>query len=209
MPITHCILGKTNSVISNTKFILSHYQALGQCKSYITKHFPNATQIVTNSTAEAAHFLQDKNNTPLIRVPDECKSSNTIIIGNKVLAEMYNLKILKLNINDIENNMTRFIIIGKKNQKISGKDKTSLIFTTENKPGALNNVLNTFANYNINLLSISSRPSKKKMGEYLFYVDINGHQLDNKLSHVLTKIEKIVNFYKVLGSFSITSIETC
>jgi prephenate dehydratase len=203
LPIKHCLFGKSPQVIDSVSYILSHYQPLGQCKRYISTHFPNAYQIVTGSTAEAARFLDSEGTVTLPGVPSECTPDNTVVIGSDCLLSVYDLTMLADSINDIQNNVTRFVVIGVNSTVITGKDKTSLVFTTQNNPGALYEMLGIFAQNNINLLSISSRPSKKQLGEYLFYVDVEGHCDELGLRDVFSTVERQSEFYKFLGSFPV------
>ena len=158
MPINHCLLARTTEFSSITG-IISHPQALAQCQDFIHNEMPfNVNIIEASSTAEAARNLQNYNLT-------------YAAIGSEKTAETYNLNILKRNINDDKTNQTRFVLIGDFETKTTGHDKTSLAFSTENKPGALLKVLEIFMKNNINLSYIASRPSKQKFGEYIFIVN--------------------------------------
>mgnify|MGYP001177513863 FL=1 len=201
IPITHCLFGKSGVERDLVNYVLSHYQPLGQCKEYLTTHFPKAYQIVTQSTAEAAAFLC--RGLFLSAIPDDCTPENTVVIGSKRLALEYPVMLLEENINDSAHNHTRFIVIGENSIASTGIDKTALVFTTDNTPGALHQILGLFSEQDINLLSIASRPSKKQLGEYLFYVDVEGHCMDESLQRVLLNVKNIAVFYKLLGSFPV------
>ena len=139
MPIHHCLLARTTEFSSITG-IISHPQALAQCQNFIHNELPfNVNIIEAPSTAEAARSLQNYNLT-------------YASIGSKKTAETYNLNVLKENINDDKTNQTRFILIGDFETEATGNDKTSLAFSTENKPGALLNILEIFMKNNINLI---------------------------------------------------------
>lgn len=112
------------------------------------------------------------------------------------------LEILKANIQDTDNNETRFIVVSKEDHEITGSDKTSIIFSIyEDRPGGLYNILGIFQKDNINLTKIESRPSKKGLGKYLFFVDFNGHKDDETIQKILDEIDKNTYFLKVLGSY--------
>ena len=148
LPISHCLLARTTEFSSITG-VISHPQALAQCQDFIHNELPfNVNIIEAASTAEAARNLQNYNLT-------------YAAIGSKKTAETYNLNILRENINDDKTNQTRFVLIGDFETEVTGNDKTSMAFSTENKPGALLNVLEIFMQNHINLSYIASRPSKK------------------------------------------------
>ena len=188
MPIRHCLLSRTTEFYSITG-IISHPQALAQCQNFIHDEMPfNVNIIEATSTAEAARSLQNYNLT-------------YAAIGSKKTAEVYNLNILKENINDDKTNQTRFVLIGKFHTKKTGHDKTSIAFSTENKPGALLNVLEIFMKNNINLSYISSRPSKTKFGDYIFIVNFDGHIEDLGIKNTIDEIQKQTTFMRFLGSY--------
>jgi prephenate dehydratase len=201
VPIQHALLGKSKLDLDNVKFVLSHYQALGQCHDFLSLHLPSAIQVAAESSASAASYLVSNDVNRMSGLPNEANIDNAVIIGRESLAALYGLKVIKPNVNDNPNNITRFWIIGNENKSISGNDKTSLVFTTPNKPGALHEILGVFSKNNINLISIASRPSKKKLGEYLFYVDLEGHQQDLVLRRVLSLVKSNSEFYRLFGSF--------
>lgn len=188
MPIRHCLLSRTTEIYSITG-IISHHQALAQCQNYIHTEMPyNVNIIEATSTAEAARSLQNYNLT-------------YAAIGSKKTAEVYNLNILKENINDDKTNQTRFILVGNYTTEKTGNDKTSIAFSTENKPGALLEVLKTFLESNINLSHISSRPSKINFGDYIFFVNFDGHIQDEKIKLAIEKIKSQTTFFRFLGSY--------
>lgn len=188
MPINHCLLSRTTEFSSITG-IISHPQALAQCQDFIHNEMPfNVNIIEAPSTAEAARNLQNYNLT-------------YAAIGSAKTAETYNLNILKENINDDKTNQTRFILIGDFETEETGNDRTSLAFSTENKPGALLNVLNVFMENHINLSYISSRPSKHKFGEYIFIVNFDGHIHNPKIMHTIQQVKEQTTHLRFLGSY--------
>lgn len=192
MPINHCLLSRTTEFTSITG-VISHPQALAQCQDFIHNELPfNVNIIEAASTAEAARSLQGYNLT-------------YGAIGSKKTAEVYNLNVLKENINDDKTNQTRFILIGNYETEITGHDKTSLTFSTENKPGALLNVLEIFMKNKINLSYISSRPSKQKFGEYIFIVNFDGHIKNPEMQKAIDEVKEKTTHMRFLGSYEKSS----
>ena len=188
MPISHCLLARTTEFSSITN-VISHPQALAQCQDFIHNELPfNVNIIEASSTAEAAKSLQNYNLT-------------YSAIGSKKTAETYNLNVLKEGINDDKTNQTRFILIGDFETDKTENDKTSMAFSTENKPGALLSVLEIFMANHINLSYIASRPSKHKFGEYIFIVNFDGHIHDPKILHTIQQIKEKTTYIRFLGSY--------
>lgn len=188
IPIHHCLVSKAKD-IKKIKKIISHPQALAQCQNFICKHFDsNIEQIEKASTSKAAQELVDL---------DESYAA----IANKRTAELFKLNVLAKNINDEHDNKTRFIMLSRCSTTVTDSDKTSIAFATKNQPGALVKVLNVFDALNINLSYIDSRPSKKNLGEYVFFVDFEGHITDEPSQKVLDLIRLNTNYIKILGSY--------
>lgn len=188
MPIHHCLLARTTEFSSITG-VISHPQALAQCQNFIHNEMPfNVNIIEAPSTAEAARSLQNYNLT-------------YASIGSRKTAEVYNLNVLKENINDDKTNQTRFILIGDFETEETGNDKTSIAFSTENKPGALLNILEIFMKNNINLSYIASRPSKHQFGDYIFIVNFDGHIHNPQIMKTIKEIKEKITFMRFLGSY--------
>lgn len=188
IPIKHCLLSRTTELYSITG-IISHPQALAQCQNFIHNEMPRHLNIIeATSTAEAARKLQEYNLT-------------YAAIGSEKTAEIYNLNILKCNINDDPDNKTRFALIGDFETPKTQNDNTTLAFSTENKPGALLEILQIFHDYDINLSYIASRPSKIKFGEYTFFVDFDGHISDEKITKLTDEIKNRSHYYRFVGSY--------
>lgn len=187
MPIRHCLLSRTTEISSITG-IISHPQALAQCRNFIHESLCRPNIVEVASTAEAARSLQDYNLT-------------YAAIGSQKTAEIYYLNILKENINDDPDNKTRFAIIGDFETPKTGNDVTTLAFSTENKPGALLEILQIFHNYKINLSYIDSRPSKVKFGEYTFFVDFDGHTTDEIVQKAIEEVKSLTHYYRLVGSY--------
>lgn len=188
MGVSHALVGFAKNK-SDIKVVRSHPQALAQCKKYLQDNFPDSLiEEATLSTSAAIRSL----------VSEE---PEVAAIGSIECAEMYDVPVLEHNINDETNNQTRFILLGKFMSPQTGYDKTSITFSTENKAGALNKILTILENYNINMSYIDSRPSKKELGEYVFYIDIEGHILDGKVQKAFDEIKSFVKMFYVIGSY--------
>ncbi|MFA5358099.1 MAG: prephenate dehydratase [archaeon] len=185
IPINHCLL--SNSKKEAVKKILSIETVFAQCKKYLRKNFPDAELIGMPSTAQAALIAS--------------KKPGSAAIGSSLASKLFSIKILEEEINDEKNNQTRFFVIGKKMPEPKGKSKTSIVFGTKNIPGALFNVLKVFADSNINLTKIESRPSKEKNWEIVFFVDFEGSAFEGAGKKAVSEIKKLCKFVKILGSY--------
>ena len=189
-PIKHLLLAKTKD-ISKIKTIISHPQALAQCGKYLYKNFKDAEIKDVSSTSYAAQKVS-------------LSEDETIAaIANETCAKIFNLNILSKDINDEKDNATRFYILSRKEIKHSKIGKTSIIISTINKPGALCQVLEIINKHNINLSYIDSRPSKKKLGEYIFLIEMEGFIEENKIKTAIEELKSYTEFLKILGSYSV------
>lgn len=187
--IEHCLITFAKD-FSQIKKIKSHPQAISQCYDYIYSKFND--NIVLESESSTANAVKSLT----------VEQPQVAAIGNKYSAQYYNMPILDTNINDEKFNQTRFILLGKALQnRITDSDKTSIMFATENESGALCDVLTILKENEINMTYISSRPSKKSLGEYTFYIDFDGNIFDTKISKALSKILRHVKSFKHLGSY--------
>ena len=187
IPINHCLVSLSDD-IRNIKTIISHSQALDQCSGFISENLPDTQVISAPSTALAAKFVKEH-------------GSEYAAIASETSAEKFGLNILARNINNEKDNKTRFILFSRMELKPEKQNKTSVFFSVKNEPGTLFNVLKIFNEYNINLLYIESRPSKKLLGEYNFCVDIDGYKSDKNIVSALSDIGKITNSLKITGSY--------
>ena len=188
IPICHCLISKGNKK-EDIKTIVSITQALAQCKNYIADNFDNNIQTLCyTSTSAAAEYVSNKDKTYAAIAGEKC-------------AQLYGLNILDKCINDVKDNKTRFILLSKKNFKNLEKTRTSIGFTTENKPGALLAVLEVFKKYDLNCIYLESRPSKKVFGEYIFYADID--KGINDMIDAIYEIDTICTYRRLLGSYQV------
>lgn len=189
IPIRHSLIGKEKISTSKIKKIISHPHATGQCKNYISTYLKNAEIIAANSTAEAIRMLQEADD-------------GIAAIGTETAAKLYGLEIIEKDIEDNKDNKTRFIFLGNSIQPKTGKDRTSIVcFLKEDKPGSLFSILKEFAERNINLTRLESRPAKKDLGDYVFLIDMNGHLHDREIFEALEVLRKTVYLVKILGSY--------
>ncbi|MFH1066901.1 MAG: prephenate dehydratase [bacterium] len=171
--------------------IYSHPQPLGQCRQWLLAHYPHVEQVSVSSTSEGAHRAQT--------------DKNAAAISSPFAASLYGLKILARRISDAEDNTTRFLVMGREPFPFKSSDKksykTSLLFAVAHEVGALSHILSIFASKKINLLKIASRPAPHKKWEYLFFVDVAGHQQQPALTEALNQVRKKTLWLKILGSY--------
>ena len=187
--IEHCLITFAKD-FSQIKKIKSHPQAISQCYDYIYSKFND--NIILESESSTANAVKSLT----------VGQPQIAAIGNKYSAEYYNMPILDTNINDEKFNQTRFILLGiPLKEEVTNRDKTSIMFSTENKSGALCDILTILKENDINMTYISSRPSKKGLGEYTFYIDFDGNIVDTKITKAMFKMLKHVKSFKHLGSY--------
>ena len=121
--------------------------------------------------------------------------------AQEIAARLYDLVVLRRNIEDLAHNMTRFLVVGREQAKPTGRDKTSLLLVTRDEPGNLYRVLGAFAQRGLNMSKIESRPSRRRPWEYVFFVDIDGHESDQTLAAALADVRPSCETLKVLGSY--------
>ncbi|MBN1818783.1 MAG: prephenate dehydratase [Sedimentisphaerales bacterium] len=185
MAIHHNLLA--NCPLEKIEKIYSQPEVFAQCRNWLSSMFKEAKTIPVASTAKAARMA--------------CEEESSAAIASVVAAEIYGLKILCPDIEDIANNITRFLVVAKEDAKPTGDDKTIVLFSTAHKTGALVDVLNIFKVYNLNMTNIGSRPNKKREWEYFFFVDFLGHRKDANVAPALEEARKHCLQLSVLGSF--------
>jgi prephenate dehydratase len=185
LKIDHCLIALPYSA-TITK-VLSHPQALAQCRNYIKKK--NLESIPTYDTAGSVRLIKEK------------KIIDTAAIASRNAAEFYDMKILDQNIEDRENNYTRFLALSDHQTVPSKSDRTSMIFGLNHTPGTLYSVMQEFNHNKINLTKIESRPTKEKPWEYNFYVDFEGHIEEENVKLAIKNIEMKCTFVRILGSY--------
>ncbi len=185
MAIHHNLLG--NCPLEKIGKIYSKPEVFAQCRNWLSATCKEAQTVPVASTAKAAQMA--------------AKESGAAAIGSIVAAELYGLRIICENIEDIANNVTRFLVISQEDARPTGEDKTAILFSTAHKAGALADVLEVFKRYNINLTNIESRPSKKRQWEYYFFMDFVGHRTEKHVKKGLEETRKHCLQLSILGSF--------
>ena len=189
IPIEHCLITKKKN-LTEVKKVLAHSQALSQCQTYLKRFLPDAELEPTTSNSIAVKKISESQN------------GNEAAIGPKMAAEIYKVPVLEAGINDEKENFTRFVLVGTETPAPSGRDKTTIAFGVPyDKPGTLVGVLQSFAKEKINLSRIESRPSKKALGEYIFFIDLELHREDAPLKGALSEVVSEFSFYRWLGSY--------
>jgi len=167
--------------------VFSHPHALGQCAEYLNRSLPNAESVPLESTAAAAKKVIGK--------------AGWAAIAPRRSAELFGLKLMAEGIQDNDENFTRFVILAREDHPPTGNDRTSLVLTLADRPGSLYEVLGYFAHRNINLTRIESRPSKQMIGDWLFFIDCEGHRSEPEKAELWEEIRETAPFFKLLGSY--------
>lgn len=190
LPVQHALMSQADG-LENIKTVYSHPQALAQCRDWLSKNLPNAQLVRTSSTAEPLPTLKAKNGAGAI--------------ASKWGAKIYNLPVLAHPINDYADNFTRFWVLGK--QPSTGGQYTSLAFSLRtNEPGALLKPLQLFSALNINLSRIESRPTKRLLGEYIFFVDVEASAQEQTMHTALEVLNMHTATLKIFGSYQLTEL---
>jgi len=184
--IHHHLLSNLTST-ADIQVIYSHQQSLAQCREWLDQNLPGVARVAVPSNGEAARMAQTE--------------AHAAAIASKAAADIYTLSILATNIEDQAENTTRFLVLGQEMVAPSEKSKTSLIVSAHNHPGALHDILVPFAKYHVNMTRIESRPSKKGIWEYVFFIDIEGHQDDAHVIEAMATLEQAASMVKILGSY--------
>lgn len=175
------------ATLKTIKKVYSHPQSLAQCQGWLGQHLPRASRVPAASNAEGARIA--------------AKEQGAAAIGPEIAAERYGLRILARSIEDDAKNRTRFLVLGAQEPGPSGKDRTSLVMTTHNKPGSLHELIAAFSASGVNMSRLESRPARTGQWEYYFYVDIEGHQQDAKVAKALAELRGKAPFVKIFGSY--------
>ena len=186
LPVRQCLMSKSGNR-SDILRVYSHTQSLAQCQQWLARHLPRAERIAVISNAEAARLA--------------AKERRAAAIGSKIAAALYDLHLLARNIEDEAKNTTRFLVIAEHDAQPSGKDKTSLILSTRNVPGAMHELLAPLAANQVSMTRLESRPARTGLWEYMFYVDVEGHQQEAHVAKALTQLAQKSSFLKNLGSY--------
>ena len=188
-PVDHCLLCLPGQQLSDITRVISHPQALAQCDVYLREL--NVEIVATYDTAGSAKMVREEN------------LRNVAAIAAAGAAELYELEILARTIQTVQDNYTRFIVLGREPApRREGQAKTMLVMATTHQPGSLHKCLGVLAKHAINLLKVESRPSRQRLWEYVFYLDFEGHRDDPLVKSALADLAGYTTFCKVLGSFA-------
>jgi len=169
--------------------VYSHTQSLAPCQGWLARHLPDAERVAVVSNAEAARLA--------------AKDKRAAAIASRTAAGLYGLKLLARNIEDDPKNTTRFAVIGREDAAPSGNDKTSLILSTRNVPGAIHDLLTPLAQHGVSMTRLESRPARTGRWEYVFYIDIEGHRTEARVAPALAALEARAAMLKLLGSYPV------
>ena len=191
LPVHQCLMSKSGKA-ARIKKILSHSQSLAQCHEWLNQRFGAAKRVPVVSNAEAARMAST--------------DAAAAAIASKTAADVYRLKIIASNIEDEPQNTTRFVVIAWHDAGPSGKDKTSLVMSTRNVPGAVHALLTPLAQHGVSMTRLESRPARTGRWEYMFYVDIEGHQHDANVAQALKELGEKAAYLKNLGSYPVGTV---
>lgn len=185
LPISHCLVSKSGR--AHIKKLYVHPQSLAQCRAWVHKNLAGAEIVETSSNARSAELA--------------AKEKHSAAIAGLLAAEKYGVPVLEHDIQDNAANATRFLVLGRKCSPPTGHDRTSLMFSIADEVGALHRALAPFRKYRLNMTKIESRPSKRRVWEYFFFVDCDGHSSEGKVAKAITQLGTQCSFVKVLGSY--------
>jgi chorismate mutase / prephenate dehydratase len=186
--VHHNLIGRMKDFAA-VKRVCAHPQALAQCRGWLDEHLPGVERIPVSSNAEGARRARDER--------------GTAAVAGVVAAEVYTLNILAPNIEDSDDNTTRFFVLGSKLLQPSGKDKTTIMVSgaESTESGVLFRLLEPLAKYKINMTRIESRPSRRRKWDYVFFIDLEGHAADKPVAKALAELRKRASLFRVLGSY--------
>jgi chorismate mutase/prephenate dehydratase len=186
LPVHQCLMSRASDRQGIAR-VYAHSQSLGQCHEWLNQHLPRAERVPVVSNAEAARQASQE--------------EGAAAVGGRAAAALYHLNLLAENIEDNPNNTTRFAVIGYQEVLPSSRDKTSLVMSARNRPGAMHALLEPLARHGVSMTRMESRPSRTGMWEYVFFVDLEGHQRDPAVAAALQELAERASFLKILGSY--------
>lgn len=185
MTIHHNLISR--NPIERIKTIYSKAEPFQQCQIWLNENLPNVQCIEVGSTVKGVELAKDRD--------------YAAAIGSEIAARKYHVPIIAAHIEDMKDNATRFVVIGKQESRPTGNDKTSVMFSIKDKPGALFELLKPFATRGINLTKIESRPTRRRAWDYVFFVDMVGHKEDPVINECLADLKDHVRMTRVMGSY--------
>jgi chorismate mutase/prephenate dehydratase len=190
LQVHQCLLS-AESDLSLIKKVYSHPQSFGQCQGWLNTHLPHAERVTASSNADAARLAAEE--------------SFAAAVAGMSAAESFKLRVLAQNIEDDARNTTRFLVLGKQAVAPSGQDKTSLVLSAANRPGAVHDLLAPLAAHGVSMTRLESRPARSGLWEYVFYMDIEGHQSEPAVAAALAELKQTAAFIKILGSYPVAA----
>lgn len=188
LAVHQCLLVK-GCAPGDIQTVYSHPQSFGQCQSWLNANLAHAARIQVASNAEAARLAAEQ--------------PHSAAIAGSQAAAYFGLSVCVENIEDDAKNTTRFLVIGSQDVAPSGRDKTSLVMSAANRPGAVHDLLVPLAKHGVSMTKLESRPARSGLWEYVFFLDIEGHQSDTKVAAALVELKQVAAFVKVLGSYPV------
>jgi chorismate mutase / prephenate dehydratase len=185
LPVDQALLLRHDLELAQVQRVYSHPQALGQCQRWLAAHLPRAVQVAAFSTAEAARLAHE--------------DAEGAAVASELAARLFDLRVGAESIQDLSGNATRFLVLGRTTAPPTGQDRTSLVVTVKDGPGALLHLLEPMAR--LNLSRIQSRPTRRKAWEHAFFLDVEGHEQDPNVLEALTELRKVAAAVKLLGSY--------
>jgi chorismate mutase / prephenate dehydratase len=187
LPVDQALLLRPELDLSGVRRVYSHPQALGQCRRWLETHLPQADRIEAPSTSEAARLARE--------------DAEGAAVASELAAELFGLRVAETKIQDLAANATRFLVLGPKSAEPTGRDRTTLLAMAQDGSGALLRLLEPLARRGLNLSRIQSRPTRRKLWEYAFFLDVEGHSEDPLMAEALVELQSACASLKVLGSY--------
>jgi prephenate dehydratase len=189
LPVRQHLLVRSGTRLDEVKRVLSHPQAIGQCSRFLRDRLPGVSLEPTHSTADAARKVA-------------AGEPDAAAIGSRAAADRFGLAVLAESIQDVDENVTRFVLLAQADEAPTGRDRTSIAFTLDrDRPGGLYEVLGEFARRGINLSKVESRPMKEALGHYVFFLDFERHRLEPEAAQALDGVRALVHRLYLLGSY--------
>ncbi len=190
LPVHHSLMTKSGSM-DGVQRICAHSQALAQCQRWLNQNYPHIERQAVTSNGEAARMASG--------------DPGIAAIASEIAGQEYSLQTVQAHIQDDPHNRTRFAVIGTLRTAPSGKDQTSLVLSVPNKAGAVHNLLAPLAKHGVSMTRFESRPARTGTWEYYFYVDVEGHALDEKVARALSELKERAAYFKILGSYPLSN----
>jgi chorismate mutase/prephenate dehydratase len=187
LEVTMCLLARAGTELGQIERVYSIPIAAAQVRRWLGANLPRAVLVESRSTAEGARQAHD--------------DARGAAVASELAAKLYDLTVLRRNIQDLSHNMTRFLVLGRQQAEPTGRDKTSVLLVTRDEAGILYRTLGAFAERGLNMTKIESRPSRRRPWEYVFFLDVDGHERDAEVAAALTAVRRACESVKVLGSY--------